>query len=144
MVRISGLSEDEIHELAAVFRALSDPTRLKLVSLLAGGERNVGDLCAALAQSQPTVSHHLAVLRMHKVVAGRRHGKHVYYSLEESLNGWVRPGGDETPGVSLQRLAVRVRTSEGDREVGTITYGPGSTHPFADEVAAPPGPQPVQ
>ena len=143
MVRISGLREDEIHELAAVFRVLSDPTRLRLVSLLAGGERNVGDLCAALRQSQPTVSHHLSILRMHAVIAGRRQGKHVYYSLLEPLNGRVRAGGDEGPGVSLQSLAVRVRSPEGDREVGAITFGPGSTHPFANAVAVPPGPQHV-
>ena len=67
--------------LTGLFGLLADETRLRIVLLLRDGERNVTDLCATLNLPQPTVSHHLGQLRMGSVVAGRRQGKSVYYSL---------------------------------------------------------------
>ena len=66
---------------ARMFGALSDETRLGLCLALQAGERNVNTLCARLKLPQPRVSHHLALLRLHGLVQGRRQGKEVYYSV---------------------------------------------------------------
>ena len=60
---------------------LADRTRLKILRILAGGERPVVALTGELRLPQPTVSHHLAWLRMMDLVSPRRQGKHVYYAL---------------------------------------------------------------
>jgi DNA-binding transcriptional ArsR family regulator len=74
-------AEEELEQLAALFRLLSDRTRLNLLMLLASGERNVTNLCETLKLPQPTVSHHLGLLRMSNVIGNRRDGKQVFYSL---------------------------------------------------------------
>ena len=68
-------------ELVGLFKLLSDGTRLDLLMLLAKGERNVTTLCEELGLPQPTVSHHLGLLRMSNVISNRRSGKKVFYSL---------------------------------------------------------------
>ena len=73
-----------VQELCRLFRVLSDETRLKLLLNLEGGERHVTELCKKLRLPQPTVSHHLGLLRIHGLVKNRRKGKLVYYSLEGS------------------------------------------------------------
>jgi DNA-binding transcriptional ArsR family regulator len=50
--------------------------------LLAQGERNVTTLCQELALPQPTVSHHLGLLRMNNIIGNRRNGKQVFYNLD--------------------------------------------------------------
>jgi len=75
---------DEIEELAEVFKALSDPTRMRLVRLLGESE---GALCVnALARilgvTQSAVSQHLRVLRQAGLVQGERRGHFVHYSLD--------------------------------------------------------------
>ena len=73
-----------ITELAQMFRILSDETRLRvLVSLQESGEMNVGQLCDTLGVPQPTVSRHLAILRMAGLVENRRQGKEIHYSLSD-------------------------------------------------------------
>jgi len=72
---------------------VSDATRLQIVMMLAEGEKHVGALCESLSQSQPAVSHHLALLRHGGIIAPRRQGKNNFYSLTEageSLAGIVR------------------------------------------------------
>lgn len=69
-------------ELAAVFKALADPTRVSIVNRLACvDECCVCDLTAAFALSQPTVSHHLRILREAGLVATERRGTWAYYRL---------------------------------------------------------------
>ena len=69
-------------ELAGVFKALSDPTRISIVNRLAGaGECCVCDLTDAFALSQPTVSHHLRILREAGLVEAERRGTWAYYRL---------------------------------------------------------------
>ena len=63
--------------LCQLFRLLSDKTRLQIVMLLAGGELNVNTLCEELDLPQPTVSHHLGLLRMNRVIVNKRQGKKV-------------------------------------------------------------------
>ena len=66
---------------AELFAALADPTRVRIVGLLAHTELCVGDLCLVLGMSQPAVSHHLRLLRTLRLVEARKQGKHVFYSL---------------------------------------------------------------
>ncbi|WP_067810199.1 ArsR/SmtB family transcription factor [Nocardia beijingensis] len=72
-------------ELAAVFKALSDPVRLRLLSLVAsrgGGEACVCELSAGFELSQPTISHHLKVLREAGLLSSERRGSWVYYRIQ--------------------------------------------------------------
>lgn len=69
---------------ATLLKQVSDPTRLQVITLLSEGEKHVGALCDALTQSQPAVSHHLALLRHGGIISPRRHGKNNFYSLTET------------------------------------------------------------
>ncbi len=69
--------------LAAIFRALGDPTRLRIISVLAEREVCVGDLTAALEMAQPAVSHQLRDMAALHLVRSRREGRHVYYRLDD-------------------------------------------------------------
>ena len=64
-----------------LLKHVSDPTRLQVILILSEGERHVGALCAQLSQSQPAVSHHLALLRVSGLIESRREGKHNFYSV---------------------------------------------------------------
>jgi ArsR family transcriptional regulator len=80
------LTEDWAEDLALMFRALGDPVRLRLLSRVAshaGGEACVCDLSVGLDLSQPTISHHLKVLREAGLLQCERRGTWVYY--------WVVP-----------------------------------------------------
>jgi DNA-binding transcriptional ArsR family regulator len=66
---------------AILLKQASDPTRLQILGILAQGECHVGGLCEQLNQTQPAVSHHLALLRHGGIIAPRRAGKNNYYSL---------------------------------------------------------------
>jgi len=101
---ISGL---EATYLSAVFQALSDPTRLRLISALSGGELCVCDLAAVLGMTQSAVSHQLRLLRNLQVVRHRKAGRIVYYALEDEhvrllfqmgLEHIRHPKGDEAEG----------------------------------------------
>lgn len=73
------------------FKMLSDETRLRCLILIARNKRvSVGELCAALVQSQPKVSRHLAVLRQSGVLVDQRDGQWVYYQVNTELPGWMR------------------------------------------------------
>jgi DNA-binding transcriptional ArsR family regulator len=76
-------SPDEQDLLAKYFRALGDPTRLRVVELLCDGERSVGELVAALGLSQPKVSNHLACLRWCGFVTTRREHRTIHYRLAD-------------------------------------------------------------
>jgi ArsR family transcriptional regulator, arsenate/arsenite/antimonite-responsive transcriptional repressor len=72
-------------DLVKVFKLLADETRLKiLMILMREGELHVSALCERLGQSQPAVSHHLALLRVAGMISSRRDGKHNFYSVEKS------------------------------------------------------------
>lgn len=86
MKRSSGVMGQELEPLVGVFRLLSDKTRLNILMMLARGERNVSSLCEELALPQPTVSHHLGLLRMQNLITNRRSGKQVFYGLNGQVN----------------------------------------------------------
>jgi ArsR family transcriptional regulator len=78
------LDVEAANQLAAVLKALAEPTRLRLVSLIAGhegGEACVCDLIAPVELSQPTVSHHLKILVEAGLLERRQRGKWAYYRL---------------------------------------------------------------
>jgi ArsR family transcriptional regulator, arsenate/arsenite/antimonite-responsive transcriptional repressor len=79
-----GLDETDASELAELFRALADPVRLRLLSLIAnspGGEACACDLIAPLERSQPTVSHHLALLVDAGLLSRDKRGRWAWYRL---------------------------------------------------------------
>jgi len=75
--------ERNIQELAEVFRAFSDPTRLKIVKILADarGPLCVNALASRLEVTQSAVSQHLRILRQTGLVTAHRHGRWVHYAL---------------------------------------------------------------
>ncbi|WP_433355186.1 metalloregulator ArsR/SmtB family transcription factor [Microtetraspora malaysiensis] len=88
------LSESEAAELVPLFKAIADPVRLRLLSLIAcheGGEACVCDLTVAFDLTPPTISHHLKVLKQAGLIDSERRGTWVYY--------WINPS-------MLERLSV--------------------------------------
>ena len=73
----------DLSVLARFFKVLGDETRMKILSELQGGPRNVTALVKKLRMPQPSVSHHLALLRGAEVVVTQRDGKSVIYSLND-------------------------------------------------------------
>ena len=79
------LSADQAVELARVFKAMGDPVRLRLLSLIAshdGGEACVCDLSEVFELTGPTISHHLRVLREAGLITGERRGTWIYYRVQ--------------------------------------------------------------
>jgi ArsR family transcriptional regulator, arsenate/arsenite/antimonite-responsive transcriptional repressor len=92
------ISESAAAGLAQVFKALADPVRLRLVSLIGahqGGEVCVCELTTAFDLTQPTISHHLKVLREAGIIDSERRGTWVYY--------WLVPA-------ALERMAALLST----------------------------------
>ncbi len=77
------IDDDTAAGLAETFQALSDPTRLKLISALMDTELCVCDLAAVSSMSQSAVSHQLRLLRNLRLVKYRKEGRIVYYSLDD-------------------------------------------------------------
>ena len=99
-----GQKDLELEPLVGLFRLLSDKTRMNILLLLAKGERNVTSLCEELGLPQPTVSHHLGLLRMSNLIGNRRNGKQVFYGL----NGQVEPAPDKGLQVVLEDFNVHI------------------------------------
>lgn len=80
-------------ELAELFGVFSHPDRVRIVEELRDGERDVNALQAMLGVSHSRTSQNLSVLRMHRVVAERREGRHVYYRLvQPEMATWISAG----------------------------------------------------
>lgn len=80
------LGEAEASRIAPLFKAIADPVRLRLLSMIGchdGGEACVCDLTGAFALTAPTISHHLKVLKQAGLIDSERRGTWVYY--------WVNP-----------------------------------------------------
>ncbi len=79
--------------LAETFKALSDPTRVRILSALSQGELCVCGLAAVLGMSQSAVSHHLRLLRTLRLVKADKRGRMVYYTLDDAhIEGLFRQG----------------------------------------------------
>jgi ArsR family transcriptional regulator len=110
------LTEDWASDLARMFKALGDPVRLQLLSRVAshaGGEACVCDLSVGLDLTQPTISHHLKVLRETGLLECERRGTWVYY--------WVVPS-------ALAQLSAVLGPTE-------ISTEPRSTEPRSTELS---------
>ena len=68
-----------------VFKALSDPTRRRVLQLLRAGPKSAGELAAGFAVSKPTMSAHFAVLREADLIEASRNGKSIIYRLKMSV-----------------------------------------------------------
>ena len=96
----SPLSEGDAHDLARLLKALADPARLRLLSLIAaqpGGEACNCELIEPLGLSQPTVSHHLRVLHDSGLLTRERRGQWVYYQLVPERLAALRAALDPSP-----------------------------------------------
>ena len=77
------LKEKKSTNLADLFSALSDPTRLRIISVLLDSEMNVGEIAAQLEMTESAVSHQLRGLRQMRLVRARKNGRQVYYALDD-------------------------------------------------------------
>lgn len=76
-------SDEEVYALAELFKALGDPTRVKILSCLEKRDMCVGEIADSVCMSTSAVSHQLRVLRSIKLVKGTKEGKEVRYSLDD-------------------------------------------------------------
>lgn len=81
--KLKGVSEEELLELADLFKMFADSTRIKILYDLFDGEKNVTEICDDIEMNQSAVSHQLKALKTAKLVKSRRQGKAVYYGLDD-------------------------------------------------------------
>ena len=130
--RVQGATDQDLEQLTSLFKLLSDKTRLNILMLLTDGERNVSNLCELLKLPQPTVSHHLGLLRLNNVIGNRRSGKQVFYNL----NGRVDVGDGTTLQVRSDNFEITIR---GNDRAGGVVIGPvtiTSVEPQTESAAA--------
>jgi ArsR family transcriptional regulator len=77
------IDKPDFTRLAELFGALSDPSRLRIISTLMKGERNVGEIAGRIGLSESAVSHQLRGLRHMRLVRARKQGRQVFYSLDD-------------------------------------------------------------
>lgn len=77
------LSQETVEDVALTFKALSDPTRIKILFLLSQEECSVGHIAEVLHMSQSAVSHQLSFLRNLRLVKYRREGQTLYYTYDD-------------------------------------------------------------
>ena len=75
--------EDELYDIAELFKVFGDSTRIRILYVLFESELCVCDLAETLHMNQSAVSHQLKILKQAKLVSGRREGKSVFYSLAD-------------------------------------------------------------
>ncbi len=78
------LDRDQAEQIARTLRAIADPTRLQLLSMIQGsalGEATVSDLALELGVTQPTVSHHMRIMLDDGLVIGDQRGRQTWYSI---------------------------------------------------------------
>lgn len=76
-------SDESLYDLAELFKVFGDSTRIRILYALFEAEMCVGDIALLLGLSQTAVSHQLRVLKINKLVKGRKEGKIVFYSLAD-------------------------------------------------------------
>ena len=81
------LSDEQIADMATMFKMMADPTRLRIINTLMGSELCVRDLAELMQMSQSAVSHQLAALRNSRLIKFRREGKQIFYSLDDEHIG---------------------------------------------------------
>lgn len=91
--RLTG--ETILHKMAEMFKVMNDPTRLRIINALLLSEMCVCDIAALMEMTQPSISHHLKVMRQSELIKYRRDGKIVYYSLDDDHVGLLFQTGLE-------------------------------------------------
>ena len=82
-MEVDKITEKDVARAQSIFKALSNPVRMKLLYALEGGEQNVSTIANSLDLEQSVVSHQLAALRKNYLVASERIGKQVFYRLDD-------------------------------------------------------------
>lgn len=121
-LRAALMEDDNVADLAETFRALGDPTRVRILDALSHGELCVCDLAAIVRMSESAVSHQLRLLRNLRLVRPRREGRMVFYALDDRhivtlfrqglkhvQENAARPKAPQTAGLSSGPPARRVR-----------------------------------
>lgn len=80
---VQNVSEDELSNLAELFKIFGDSTRIKILYDLFEGEKNVSEICEDLEMNQSAISHQLKILKTSKLIKARRDGKAMIYSLAD-------------------------------------------------------------
>ncbi len=89
-----------------VFKALSDPTRRRIIQLLGHGELTAGELSAHFDMTKPSMSHHFTVLKDADLITSRREGQQIFYALNTTVvqdvlaRIWDLFGGEKSKGSS--------------------------------------------
>ena len=81
--QIANVSENELSDLAELFKVFGDSTRIKILYDLFSGEKNVTEICADLEMNQSAVSHQLKLLKNARLIGSRREGKQMIYALAD-------------------------------------------------------------
>ncbi len=80
---MEGLNKEALDQVASYFLALSEPTRLHILSFLRAGEKNVGELAQLCNYTSANISRHLAILSKHGLVSRQSRGTSVYYRIAD-------------------------------------------------------------
>lgn len=92
-VRCDLPDEEEMNDLAELFKIFGDVTRIRILFSLFEAERSVNEIAEILDMTQSAVSHQLKILRQAKLVGARRDGKQIFYSLaDEHVHTIIRVG----------------------------------------------------
>lgn len=76
-------SEENLYDLADLFKLFADSTRVRILETLLEGEKNVGEIADSLGMNQSAISHQLSTLKQGDLVKARRDKKAMYYSLAD-------------------------------------------------------------
>ncbi|TCP55515.1 ArsR family transcriptional regulator [Tumebacillus sp. BK434] len=82
-VKAAELPEEQVSELATIFQALGDTTRVRIIHALVQSEMCVCDLAAVLGMTQSAISHQLRTLRNLRIIKRRKEGRVAYYSIDD-------------------------------------------------------------
>jgi DNA-binding transcriptional ArsR family regulator len=127
MLNVLASDHDAVGQLVQALKTLSDPTRLRVLSLIQSGELNVTALCQRLQLPQPTVSHHLGLLREAGLVRARRSGKQVYYSLNDDTVSRI----PDDNGIAISAGVVDLRLTLNGKHTVPTPQAPPLARPLA-------------
>ena len=83
VLTLDQINEREAADLAELFKAMGDPSRVRILAALSEGERKVGEIAAQANLSESATSHHLRGLRYMRLVRARKDGREVHYTLDD-------------------------------------------------------------
>lgn len=83
MSKINTIDENELYDLAELFKVFGDSTRIRILYVLYEEEVSVGEISEALNMTTSAISHQLKILKQSKLIKSRKEGKQVYYSLAD-------------------------------------------------------------